>query len=87
MFLQALLPVLKDTSLVFHCASPAPGSDDRKLFEKVNIQGTRTVIQACVEAGVQVSQNRFLFIQALLFKNWGKISTLLLAETGLDEQR
>ncbi|KAK7922904.1 hypothetical protein WMY93_009806 [Mugilogobius chulae] len=50
---QALLSALKDVSLVFHCASPAPGSDNRELFERVNIQGTRTVIQACKEAGVQ----------------------------------
>lgn len=50
---QALLPALKNASLVFHCASPAPASDDRELFERVNIQGTRTVIQACLEAGVQ----------------------------------
>uniref|UniRef100_A0A8C7Y2N0 NAD(P) dependent steroid dehydrogenase-like n=1 Tax=Oryzias sinensis TaxID=183150 RepID=A0A8C7Y2N0_9TELE len=52
-FLQALLSALQDVSLVFHCASPAPGSDDRKLFERVNVVGTRTVIQACIEAGVQ----------------------------------
>ncbi|XP_026212811.1 sterol-4-alpha-carboxylate 3-dehydrogenase, decarboxylating [Anabas testudineus] len=50
---QALFPALKDVSLVFHCASPAPGSDNRGLFERVNIQGTRTVIQACLEAGVE----------------------------------
>ena len=52
--LQALSPALRDVSTVFHCASPAPGSDNRALFETVNIQGTRTVIQACAEAGVQV---------------------------------
>lgn len=45
---------LKEVSIVFHCASPAPGSDDRALFQRVNIDGTRTVIQACHEAGVQV---------------------------------
>uniref|UniRef100_A0A3P9H6J7 Sterol-4-alpha-carboxylate 3-dehydrogenase, decarboxylating n=1 Tax=Oryzias latipes TaxID=8090 RepID=A0A3P9H6J7_ORYLA len=50
---QALLSALQDVSLVFHCASPAPGSDDRKLFERVNVLGTQTVIQACIEAGVQ----------------------------------
>ncbi|AWP12264.1 putative sterol-4-alpha-carboxylate 3-dehydrogenase decarboxylating [Scophthalmus maximus] len=50
---QALLPALRDVSLVFHCASPAPGSDNRALFESVNIQGTRTIIQACIKAGVQ----------------------------------
>lgn len=50
---QALLTALKDVVLVFHCASPSPASDDRALFERVNIQGTRTVVLACVEAGVQ----------------------------------
>ncbi|KAI4887900.1 hypothetical protein NFI96_012480 [Prochilodus magdalenae] len=50
---QALLTVLKDISIVFHCASPAPYSDDRALFQRVNVEGTRTVIQACQEAGVQ----------------------------------
>ncbi|PWA23411.1 hypothetical protein CCH79_00005891 [Gambusia affinis] len=49
----ALLSALKDVSLVFHCASPAPSSDDRLLFERVNIQGTQTVIQACLDARVQ----------------------------------
>lgn len=52
--LQALLLALKEVSVVFHCASPAPASDDRALFQRVNIDGTRTVIQACHEAGVQV---------------------------------
>ncbi|KAG7283154.1 hypothetical protein CRUP_033100 [Coryphaenoides rupestris] len=49
----ALLQALKDSPLVFHCASPAPASDDRALFQRVNVEGTRTVIQACTESGVQ----------------------------------
>lgn len=62
---QALLPALKNASLVFHCASPAPASDDRELFERVNIQGTRTVIQACLEAGVQVTRWSLSFVSLL----------------------
>uniref|UniRef100_A0A8C9VNA7 Sterol-4-alpha-carboxylate 3-dehydrogenase, decarboxylating n=1 Tax=Scleropages formosus TaxID=113540 RepID=A0A8C9VNA7_SCLFO len=50
---QALLSALQGVSLVFHCASPAPASDDRALFQRVNVDGTRTVLQACREAGVQ----------------------------------
>ncbi|KAL4648862.1 sterol-4-alpha-carboxylate 3-dehydrogenase, decarboxylating [Arapaima gigas] len=50
---QALLSALQGVSLVFHCASPAPSSDDRALFQKVNMDGTCTVLQACREAGVQ----------------------------------
>ena len=62
---------MKDVSLVFHCASPAPASDDRGLFERVNIQGTRTVIQACIEAGVQVRHpgDEKLGFSNLLFKD------------------
>lgn len=40
--------------MAFHCASPAPSSDNRELFYKVNFMGTKTVIEACKEAGVQV---------------------------------
>ncbi|KAL2077822.1 hypothetical protein ACEWY4_027326 [Coilia grayii] len=50
---QALLAVLQDVPLVFHCASPAPASDDRGLFQRVNVDGTRTVIRVCQEVGVQ----------------------------------
>lgn len=94
-----LLPALKDVSLVFHCASPAPASDDRGLFERVNIQGTRTVIQACIEAGVQVRQPGgdwayilFVYACALLFKDercflrYLTLVVFVLPETGPDEQ-
>lgn len=50
---QSLLTALHGVSLVFHCASPAPASDDKALFQRVNIQGTQAVLQACTEVGVQ----------------------------------
>uniref|UniRef100_A0A8D2PAB7 NAD(P) dependent steroid dehydrogenase-like n=1 Tax=Zosterops lateralis melanops TaxID=1220523 RepID=A0A8D2PAB7_ZOSLA len=50
---EALLPALQGVSVVFHCASPAPSSDNRQLFYKVNFLGTKAVIEACREAGVQ----------------------------------
>ncbi len=53
--------------MVFHCASPAPASDDRALFQRVNIDGTRTVLQACHEAGVQVR-----IISLMLVSRWYK---------------
>ncbi|XP_076878880.1 sterol-4-alpha-carboxylate 3-dehydrogenase, decarboxylating isoform X2 [Brachyhypopomus gauderio] len=49
----ALFTALKDVSLVFHCASPPPDSGDPALFHRVNVQGTRTLVEACREAGVQ----------------------------------
>ncbi|XP_027518149.1 sterol-4-alpha-carboxylate 3-dehydrogenase, decarboxylating isoform X2 [Corapipo altera] len=50
---EALLPALQGVSMAFHCASPAPSSDNRELFYKVNFMGTKAVIEACKEAGVQ----------------------------------
>lgn len=50
---QDLLPALQGVTTVFHCASPAPSSDNRDLFYKVNYVGTRTILGACKEAGVQ----------------------------------
>ncbi|KAH0630975.1 hypothetical protein JD844_004413, partial [Phrynosoma platyrhinos] len=51
---EDLLPALQGVMLVFHCASPAPSSNNRDLFYKVNYLGTKAVIEACKEAGVQV---------------------------------
>ncbi|XP_027700852.1 sterol-4-alpha-carboxylate 3-dehydrogenase, decarboxylating [Vombatus ursinus] len=48
-----LYPALRGVKTVFHCASPAPSSDDKELFYRVNYTGTKTVIEACKEAGVQ----------------------------------
>ena len=47
--------MLEGVGVVFHCASPPPSSNDRKLFHRVNVEGTRTLIQSCLEAGVEVS--------------------------------
>lgn len=91
MVFQALLPALRDVSLVFHCASPAPASDDRALFERVNIQGTRTVIQACLEAGVQVRQpSEVVCLSSCLYKSLKQAQShfpyLTRAETSPDQQ-
>ncbi|XP_072451106.1 sterol-4-alpha-carboxylate 3-dehydrogenase, decarboxylating isoform X4 [Chiloscyllium punctatum] len=50
---EDILPAVEGVSVVFHCASPAPSSDNRELFYKVNYMGTKTIIEACKEAGVQ----------------------------------
>ncbi|XP_064607875.1 sterol-4-alpha-carboxylate 3-dehydrogenase, decarboxylating-like [Liolophura sinensis] len=50
---EDLLPAFKDQDVVFHCASPAPSSNNKQLFYKVNYTGTKTVIEACKEAGVK----------------------------------
>ena len=47
--------MLEGVGVVFHCASPPPSSNDRKLFHRVNVEGTRTLIQSCLDAGVEVS--------------------------------
>lgn len=59
---QDLHPALQGVAVVFHCASPAPSSNNRELFYKVNYLGTKTVIEACKEAGVQVSAEQIIII-------------------------
>ena len=51
---QDLLQALKDVHGVFHCATPAPLSVNKELFYKVNVEGTKNIIEACKEAGVKV---------------------------------
>lgn len=50
---EDLLPALIGASVVFHCASPSPASNNKKLFYKVNVEGTKKLIEACKEANVQ----------------------------------
>ncbi|XP_053129237.1 sterol-4-alpha-carboxylate 3-dehydrogenase, decarboxylating [Hemicordylus capensis] len=50
---EDLLPALQGVVMVFHCASPTPSSNNRELFYKVNYLGTKVVLEACREAGVQ----------------------------------
>ncbi|MGH0183186.1 UNVERIFIED_CONTAM: hypothetical protein FKN15_011500 [Acipenser sinensis] len=50
---EDLVPALEGVTVVFHCASPAPSSNNKELFYRVNYTGTKAVIQACKEAGVQ----------------------------------
>jgi len=50
-----LLPALHEVEVVFHCATPSPLSSNRKLFYKVNYEGTLNVIEACKEQNVQVN--------------------------------
>lgn len=50
---QDLYPALKGVSTVFHCASPPPSSNNKELFYRVNVIGTKNVIETCKEAGVQ----------------------------------
>lgn len=50
---QALAPALIDTDVVFHLASPPPLTGTKELFYKVNVEGTRTVLDACRKHGVK----------------------------------
>lgn len=51
---QDLYPAVEGVSTVFHCASPSPSSNNKELFYRVNYIGTKSVIETCKQAGVQV---------------------------------
>lgn len=40
-------------STVFHVASPPYHLNDRQLFERVNVEGTKLVIKACQQSGAK----------------------------------
>ncbi|ESO89403.1 hypothetical protein LOTGIDRAFT_125131, partial [Lottia gigantea] len=50
---EELLPALQDVDIVFHCATPAPLSNNKALFYKVNYEGTKTIILACKEMKIK----------------------------------
>ncbi|RUS73073.1 hypothetical protein EGW08_019170, partial [Elysia chlorotica] len=50
---EDLKPALEGVYCVFHCASPAPLSNNKALFYKVNVDGTKNIISACQEVGVK----------------------------------
>ena len=51
---QDVLDALEGVTCVFHCASPSPLSNNRALFHKVNVDGTKLLISLCKKAGVKV---------------------------------
>ncbi|XP_065181082.1 sterol-4-alpha-carboxylate 3-dehydrogenase, decarboxylating-like [Sycon ciliatum] len=50
---EDLAPALSGVDIVFHCASPPAATNNRALFQKVNIEGTICVIRACVANSVK----------------------------------
>ncbi len=50
--LEQVKAAFKGMDVVFHVASPPPLSNNVKLFEAVNINGTQNVVDACLSEGV-----------------------------------
>ena len=52
---------MKDVDILFNCATPPPLSNNKQLFFTVNYQGTKTILAAAREAGIQVQLSSYLF--------------------------
>ncbi|KAH9519881.1 hypothetical protein Btru_071129 [Bulinus truncatus] len=50
---EDLKPALEGVYCVFHCASPAPLSNNKALFYRVNYEGTLNIIATCKKVGVK----------------------------------
>lgn len=48
-----LRQALEGVEIVFHCASPSPLSNNRSLFYKVNVDGTKLLIDLCKSVCIQ----------------------------------
>ena len=64
--------------MVFHCATPSPLSNNKDLFYKVNVDGTKTLLEACKESGVNVS-----IFDGCTFCERGHVVMDFLAQTNL----
>lgn len=52
--IDSILPIFQKTKpdVVIHTASPTLAGGSKEMYRKVNVEGTRTVIEACEKAGV-----------------------------------
>ncbi|XP_033124998.1 sterol-4-alpha-carboxylate 3-dehydrogenase, decarboxylating-like, partial [Anneissia japonica] len=48
-----LLPALESADIVFHCASPSSACINKDLFYRVNVEGTKNVVEMCKKVGVK----------------------------------
>ncbi|XP_033111067.1 sterol-4-alpha-carboxylate 3-dehydrogenase, decarboxylating-like [Anneissia japonica] len=48
-----LLPALESADVVFHCASPSSACINKDLFYRVNVEGTKNVVEMCKKVGVK----------------------------------
>lgn len=51
--LDALRKAVRGCDLVFHCAAMVRETGDRKVFYQTNIEGTKNILKASIEAGVK----------------------------------
>ncbi len=57
---NSLMTAVQGVDMVYHCASVIPGKGNEEEIWRVNIEGTRNLLDACVKAGVP----RLLFISS-----------------------
>jgi nucleoside-diphosphate-sugar epimerase len=60
---ESLLPLLQDVSSVYHLAGRMGGWDKPSYVYAVNYEGTRNLVDACIESGIKL--DRFLFVSSV----------------------
>lgn len=50
---HSLREAVRDCDLVFHCAAIVRETGDRKVFYQTNVEGTKNILKASIEAGIK----------------------------------
>lgn len=78
--INSLKNLVKDVDVVFHCAAFVKDYGSKKLFFRVNIEGTKNLVETCQEARIK----KFIFLSHIIYEDAQKIGnyarTKILAE-------
>jgi len=83
---ESIKSAFKDVDVVFHCAAVVKDYGPKKMFYKINLEGTKNVVEICEEYGVK----RFIFLSHQTYEPKEKLEfyskTKALAEQYLNEK-
>ena len=83
---ESIKSAFKDVDVVFHCAAVVKDYGPEKMFYKINLEGTKNVVEICEEDGVK----RFIFLSHQTYEPKEKLEfyskTKALAEQYLNEK-
>ena len=84
--IESVKPFFKDVDFVFHCAALVKDYGPKKIFYKINLEGTKNLVKLSEEFGVK----RFIFLSHVRYESEKSISyyskTKALAEQNLKEK-
>lgn len=63
--IDSIRPIVKDIDIVFHCAAIVKDYGPKKIFYKVNVEGTKNLVNACQDTQIK----RFIFLSHMRYED------------------